>query len=515
MLTEPVLMLETSQGAASGSLPDAYALLCNGSLTGFDGLSAHQQPAWELFLYQTAALAMIASGEHQAAEDHDVWRSLADAGAWRDRLALLTPGCADTAWSVVVDDTACPAFMQPPIRSGNVDTYAHLGQTPDEIDVLVTAKDHDVKAARAAAAAPRHWAYALVTLQTMQGYSGRGNFGIARMNGGFASRPLVMVTPARDLATRFRRGVQAALQARAEILDRMDSPFSAHGAPLLWLDPWDREDGIPLAALDPLVVEICRRVRLRRDPTGRIAAWGKPSTGPRVAPSKDLKGNLGDAFTPIGIAEGAALTVGGGGFDYRLVARLLDNTLFTPCVAMQPRSDDPAEGTWLRMAVLVRGQGKTEGVHERWEFVRGTARRQDADRAKLSKAMIDDANNAKGALNLGLLNFMQGGPAKLDFKDNRPRPYLDTFESAIDGIFLPHLFARLADPESDQPANEWTGELLRLTRSIFVQAMNRLQPPGLRSERGRAFASRVFIGALRKAGLTSSSPNLEIDDDGR
>jgi hypothetical protein len=30
MLTEPVLMLETSEGVASGSLPDAYALLCNG-----------------------------------------------------------------------------------------------------------------------------------------------------------------------------------------------------------------------------------------------------------------------------------------------------------------------------------------------------------------------------------------------------------------------------------------------------------------------------------------------------
>jgi CRISPR system Cascade subunit CasA len=44
-------------------------------------------------------------------------------------------------------------------------------------------------------ATPEHWFYALLTLQTMQGFLGAGNYGISRMNGGFASRPSVGLAP--------------------------------------------------------------------------------------------------------------------------------------------------------------------------------------------------------------------------------------------------------------------------------------------------------------------------------
>jgi CRISPR system Cascade subunit CasA len=174
--------------------------LCGNTLIGFDGLAAHQRHGWDLFLYQIAALALERSGEAEAVADDTAWQALDDPRAWRDRLAALTPGCAETAWCLVVQDLAKPALLQPPIGTGRLDDYKIAGETPDEIDVLVTSKDHDVKAARAGSAEPRHWLFALVTLQTLQGYSGRGNFGIARMNGGFASRPLVMRTPDRSLA---------------------------------------------------------------------------------------------------------------------------------------------------------------------------------------------------------------------------------------------------------------------------------------------------------------------------
>jgi CRISPR system Cascade subunit CasA len=82
---------------------------------------------------------------------------------------------------------------------------ANEAHAPDLIDVLATAKAHDVKRSRMVAARPEHWAYALCTLQTMQGFGGAGNYGIARMNSGFGTRTAVAVTPSLRWGARFRR----------------------------------------------------------------------------------------------------------------------------------------------------------------------------------------------------------------------------------------------------------------------------------------------------------------------
>jgi len=248
MLTDCLFVIETRTGVVKTTLPEALARLCDGSLVGFEGLAAHQRHAWDLFLYQIAALALVRSGEAEAAEDDAAWRRLADAAEWKQRLAALTPDCADTAWSLVVNDLTRPAFLQPPIGTGTLNGYTIAGRTPDEIDVLVTAKGHDVKVARAGASERLHWLFAVVTLQTLQGYSGRGNFGIARMNGGFASRPFVMLTPGRDLPVRFRRGVQSALVARQKALDTDDYYYREDGLALLWLKTWDTEERLSLKA---------------------------------------------------------------------------------------------------------------------------------------------------------------------------------------------------------------------------------------------------------------------------
>jgi CRISPR system Cascade subunit CasA len=308
MLYEQDFIVETLDQNLPANLPEALALLCRGHLLSFEGLAAHQRHAWFLFLCQLATLALIHAGEDTAAEEDEAWAALDDAEAWRQRLAALTPGCADTAWSLVVDDPAQPAFMQPPIRQA-LDRYEVIGRTPDEIDLLVTAKAHDLKPARAGRAGARHWIFALVSLQTQQGYSGRGNFGIARMNGGFASRPMLMLTPSQDLPKRFRRGTQAALAARRKALDQDYSLFRDNGTALLWLEPWDSETSLKLGALDPLFVEICRRLRLqRRDPGGSILALGRPSDVPRVE-AKAAKGNLGDAWRvpPSPLAAAASI----------------------------------------------------------------------------------------------------------------------------------------------------------------------------------------------------------------
>ena len=504
MLTERILVVETVDGTLAATLPEALARLCGQTLVGFDGLASHQRHAWDLFLSQTAAMALVRTGEAAAVDDDGAWRGLADPDAWRDRLMALTPEGAG-AWSPVVDDLTQPAFMQPPIGAGSLAGYTVAGQTPDEIDVLVTSKNHDVKVARGCAAQERHWLFALCSLQTQQGYSGRGNFGIARMNGGFASRPMVMLTPSKDLPIRFRRGVRAALAARARALALQGGDYCEDGRALLWLTNWDREDPLYLAELDPLFVEVCRRIRLVRSAAGQIVAWGRPSEGARLALPKDTKGNLGDAWTPVSAKEGAALTVGAGGFDYRLVSKIIATTEFQKPAAMVPHPSDNGP-LWLHSAVLVRGQGKTEGFHERWLMIPGKAwsTLETPTAERVSRAMVDDAGAAKKALRIGLQSYLQGGPEKLDFKDSRPQPWSDTLDQRIDQAFFDHLFARAAaadDPEDGVSARAWRQHLCTITRQLFAAATDRLDPPQSRRERARAVASRIFEAMLWKARL--------------
>jgi len=525
MLAEPLLMLDTNQGSHSATLPQALAWLCDASLIGFDGLAAHQRHAWYLFLCQIAALALVRSGEAEAVEDDAAWLDLADAERWRRRLADLTPGCADTAWSLVAEDLTRPAFLQPPIGSGTLHGYAIAGRTPDKIDVLITAKGHDIKAARMAAPEPRHWLFALVALQTLQGYSGRHPpksfyWGIARMNSGSGSRPLVTFTPGRDLPTRFRRGVQAALATRRKALDTDGYYYRANGLALLWLEQWDAEAGFSLKNLDPLFVEVCRRVRLVSDAQGRITAWGKPSELPRVAVPKEAKGNLGDAWTPINAKESTALTVGSTGFDYRLVQRLLNRQEFNRPAAMNMDDLDPAGDVWLHTTVLARGQGKTEGLHERWlrlpreiqNFMRDATRAEMM--AELSGGMIVHADGAKQALRLGLLKYLQGGGEKVDFKDDRPRAWLDALEQSIDDMFFDHLFARVRSDGDGVTEAAWRNALAATTRDLFEAAKSRMSPPECRRERASAVASITFEAALRKADVTGAraTPAAQPDE---
>ncbi len=81
--------------------------------------------------------------------------------------------------------------MQPQVPEGSLANFRNAAAEPDAIDVLITSRNHDLKAARCANSEPEHWLFALVSLQTMQGFPGAGKYGISRMNGGFASRPAV------------------------------------------------------------------------------------------------------------------------------------------------------------------------------------------------------------------------------------------------------------------------------------------------------------------------------------
>ena len=204
LLDEPLIRTRGPAGAPERhTLPGLLAALARDAVRDFPALRPHQRHPWHAFLVQVAALALHRAG---AAEPFD------DAASWREALLALTPDDPEGAAWCLIAPPERPAFMQPPDPQGRLSGWKGPLHSPDELDMLVTSKNHDLKAARMGQAEPDDWLMALISLQTQEGFLGAGNYGISRMNGGFASRPALGVAPKawwglrwrRDLATRFQ-----------------------------------------------------------------------------------------------------------------------------------------------------------------------------------------------------------------------------------------------------------------------------------------------------------------------
>ena len=161
--------------------------MARGEVRGFPAMRPHQRSAWHMFLVQLGALALWSVGRDTVPEEPADWVAI---------LRRLTPEHTDDApWRLVVEDPAKPAFLQPPDPGGLV--WSRLA-TPDALDLLITSRNHDLKQTIARQASPEDWVFALVSLQTSEGFGGRSNYGIARMNGGSSSRPMLGLAPAEE-----------------------------------------------------------------------------------------------------------------------------------------------------------------------------------------------------------------------------------------------------------------------------------------------------------------------------
>src|SRR5690606_28169634 len=216
------------------TLPGTLAALARDEVDDFPALRAHQGMFWHMFLVQLAALALHRAGETEIPQDEETWRRL---------LRWLTkdfPG--DEPWCLVVDDWSKPAFMQAAVPDG-VKVESPI-PSPDALDLLITSKNHDLKQAVARGAKPEDWLFALISLQTGEGFGGAGNYGIARMNGGSSSRPMLGLAPLsgsgeRSMTPRpgawFHRDVRVLLDPRDEGLDETKIEHALSGSVRLTL----------------------------------------------------------------------------------------------------------------------------------------------------------------------------------------------------------------------------------------------------------------------------------------
>lgn len=192
------------------------------------------------------------------------------------------------------------------------------------------------------------------------------------------------------------------MQKRAD-LSRTFGYRSAGALALTWLAPWDGTQSLPLETLDLFFVDICRRVRLVAT-NGGLSARVISSKAARIE-AKAAKGNTGDLWTPTlsDKDETKAFTADARGWSYQQLVRLLfpvaanKGEIVAPTPLMEAADITPTDGLSVIGRVFVRGQGKTEGYHERHvpvsALVRaGFGRRRAADPlSALAHARVKDA----------------------------------------------------------------------------------------------------------------------------
>ena len=506
LLTEPLIHFNHSDGGRrKASLPQVYAALIADEVESFPALRPHQRHAWHAFLVQLGAMAIHRAGEDSPPETAEKWAVL---------IRNLTPDYSDDEpWQLVVEDITKSAFMQPPAGSGGkLADYKSRVDTPDELDMLVTSKNHDLKAAVAMTPDADDWLFSLVTLQTMEGFGGAGNYGVSRMNGGLGSRPAFTLSPSIRIGAHVRRDIKTLLQRRPGLLE--NHPMADRGVGLLWTVAWDgtAAEALSLAELEPFYIEICRRIRLRHAPNGRIYAVRTSSKAARIE-SKASNGLTGDPWTLVDKRDKKghkSLTLPTGGFTYRRITDYLNSADWDLPTLFAPTS---AEGHSLVARSMVRGQGKTEGYHERIIPLRpgvlggAMLRRNSGSRGLdlIAKERVDDVGKVQRILSHAIQVFIaRGDSAKVSPEHrNLSRPWLNRLDEAIDANFFEDLQDEVEAEESGRKGfrNQWLlngkNGVIDNARALLDAAADSLPCPSIHRYKARTNAEGLFEGRLR------------------
>ncbi|MEF8724254.1 MAG: type I-E CRISPR-associated protein Cse1/CasA [Candidatus Accumulibacter phosphatis] len=497
LLDEPLIRtrLVADGQPRSFSLPGLLVALGQDAVRDFPALRPHQRHPWHAFLVQLAAIALHRAGRNELFDSE---------AAWKQALLDLTPEHPDGAAWCLISPHDRPAFMQAPVPGGRIDSWKTTFRAADELDMLVTSKNHDLKAARMRYAEADDWIMALISLQTQEGFLGAGNYGISRMNGGFASRPAIGVAPKGHWGQRLARDISALLNHREAIIDQQGLK-DVGGICLVWLQQWDGEASLPFGALDPWYIEICRRIRFVFG--AEVPAAYAVATGSKVSriDAKSRNGLTGDPWMPIDLAAEKALTINAEGFHYRLAAELLFGNRFSRPVTQIISADDGAHGLVVLTQGVTRGQGKTEGYHERRIPISPKVRRlmlqRQTDRlATVAAERVSAIGQVRSILWTAVATLFDQGAAKDKFSDSaksKASAFSKPFEQAEDALFF---IALNEEIESEQPDNErlrWLLSMADAAEAVLKHAFTAGPQCGEQRYRARAAALSRFHSGLR------------------
>ena len=494
ILTQPTFSVEMSEGKRTNlNLPEVFASL--DEIRSFSRVRPHQNHAWLAFLTQLGMLGKAAYGPFDESEPAE----------WHAALRALTPQYPlDEPWTLVVEDTDQPAFLQSPTT--RAEDYKRVSYTPDALDLLVASRNHEVKEAKSAVAhnAPEEdWIYSLVSVQTCGGYSGSGNHGISRMNGGFGNRnrmSLSVVGTGEGAVV--RRDMNALENWGIGTDEKADNASDS----LMWLYEWDgeKEESLPTEAMHPLYIEICRRVRLERIGRTHIARRAS-SKAARMVP---VKGGLAfDPWMPVNMKEQKVLSVAQGGFPYNRVADYMSDKWELPLLAF-PTQEELSVGYPMELVckALVRGQGTTEGYYERHiELPYAILASLANDRDTLSRALADlleDASALRSILRHALGVCAAAGKSPMDKNDKVVTQCLSALTAHTDesffvtlGDYVEELLGVASDGVSAR--DQWALDLIDFGRQLLVEAQEYMSLPGTLRYRAFAKSKRLYESRIR------------------
>ncbi len=474
------------------ALPEVFEGLMQNKIVSFEALQPHQKQPWFSFLVQLGAMAVAREADGEIP---------IEASNWSDLLLGLSEENY-YAWQLVVDDISQPAFMQPPVPEGSLEDAGYKAdvRTPDELDMLVTSKNHDVKRTRILRPAIEHWLFALITLQTMEGIMGRGNYGIVRMNGGYGNRPFVGYTSDLSWSKHFKRDLKVLLEKRDKLLDM----YKEGGHVLLWLSEWDgnKTSGIPINKCDPYFIEICRRIRFLRE-EDKIICYRTNTKAGRISASDDLHGQTNDPWTPIDKSELKALTVGESGFSYKLLQNLLLGDEYSAPIALEFQ-DDEEEGAYLVARTLVRGQGKTDGLHQRIVPVPSDVTRrlfkdptEKEKLAKRAKQRVELAGHVQNNILRPAISPLLASGKEQRVSPDKIRPWLDRFDDSIDEHFFDSLWGSVDKPD-EEARRMWEEILYREAQKQLEKAEQSIPMADIRRLKAISKARSIFGFRVRQ-----------------
>jgi CRISPR system Cascade subunit CasA len=210
----------------------------------------------------------------------------------------------------------------------------------------------------------------------------------------------------------------------------------------------------------------------------------------------------------------------GGGFHYKRVADLLDPQQYKPAPLQRWRQDDGNEGLSLVLTATVRGEGGTDGFHERRISVPPTAvpwlATQPDALALLAKARIQDASAMRlKILRNALYVLFQNAPDKLNIShtasETKAAPFLAAFDRGVDRDFFEALFEELAaTKEATKIAarRKWLGNLKTLGAIQLEAAKAGTPRSGIRRYQAKGAADCKFEQAFRRQFSATMENNL-------
>ena len=495
LLTEPVIRYRRASDGqtVNASLPELFVALAADEVRDYPALRPHQRHPWHAFLVQLAAIAL-----HKA-ERTAVFET---AHEWRDALLALTPDDPDGAAWCLVSPPERPALMQAAIPNLNISEWDTVFGAADELDMLITSRNHDLKSARMRASSPEDWLFALISLQTQEGSNSGSHKGISRMNSGAGSRAGIGIVPKGRVGNRWKRDVGILQLSRSKIAETyvLDE---TNGLALVWLKPWDGETSISFSSLDPLYLEICRRVRLfeaagclysrrAKTPVLRIAAEGK-------------KGVTGDPWMPVDISKGdaKALSLQRPGFDYKLIHRILFTGDFVKSEIQCVQSLD-GEGLGLIAQGAARGNSKTEGYHERIVPISPKVRglllaNQTNQLERIAGRRISDISEMRKLLWTALAILFANGNSGDSTTGNKTKAskFSAPFEAAEDARFFYDLNEEIEAADPSAQRLQWLLGLVERAEAILKNAFNAGPRSGVQKYRAQSAALTRFHGGLR------------------